>query len=248
MGGPRLAKAFCGSHTAPQCAMLPGMNPRDDLSRLTLEDFRREVAGPQPMPAGVAIAAVSAALALALIGKVLAVSGRHDKHAENSAVIGPLTAAAQAASQRLAQLAGDDVAAFDAYLAARRLPRTTESESQARQQAINSAVRRAIDLPLTAAEETAAGLQLCHQVSTFIPPALTADLGVAATLLASALRAFLLCAESNVSQLAPEGTSLRERVAAETERHASAFRVADKVLEHARTAVRSAAASGGTGP
>lgn len=223
--------------------MLPRMNLHDDLSRFTLEDFRREVAGQQPTPAGVAIAAVSAGLALALVAKVLAVSGRHDKHAENAAVMGPLTTAAQTGSQRVSQLAADDVAAFEAYLAARRLPHTSGSERQRREQAINSAVRRAIELPLSAAQEAAAGLQLCKQVCAFVPPALTADLGVAAALLASALRAFLLCAESNVSQLAPE-TSLRERVATETERHASAFQVADTVLEHVKTAAQTTAKPG----
>lgn len=236
--GARLAEAPYDSHTARRYAMLGGMNPHDDLSRVTLESFRQEVAGQQPMPAGVSIAALSAGFALALVAKVLAVSGRRDKLAGNTAGIGPLTAAAQAASQRMSQVASNDIGAFAAYLAARRLPRTTEPEHEARQQAINSAVRDAIDLPLTAAQEAAAGLQLCKEASGFIPPALAADLGVAATLLASALRSFLLCAQSNVSQLAPEGASLRGRVATETARHAPAFRVADEVLEHARTAVQ----------
>lgn len=217
--------------------MLPGMTLDRDLSQVTLEQFRREAADPQPMPAGVAIAAVSAGFALGLVAKVLAITGRRHTPPETAARLEPLAAAAQAASRRMLQLAGDDVAAFEAYLAARRLPRASESEREARQQAIDSAVRRAIELPLAAAEEAATGLRLCGEVSTFTPAALTADLGVTADLLAGALRGFLLCAESNVRQLALEGASFRERVATETQRHAQALRLAVAVLERARTSV-----------
>ncbi|HEY6516587.1 MAG TPA: cyclodeaminase/cyclohydrolase family protein [Steroidobacteraceae bacterium] len=214
--------------------MLAGMTLDRDLSQTTLEHFRREAADPHPMPAGVAIAAVSAGFALALVAKVLAVTGRRHTPPEAAARLEPLAAAAQAASRRMLQLAGDDVAAFEEYLAARRLPRGSDSEREARQRAIDSAVRRAIDLPLAAAEEAAAGLRLCSEVCAFTPAALTADLGVTADLLASALRSFLLCAESNVRQLTPEGTSFRERVAAEAERHAEALQLAAAVLERAR--------------
>jgi formiminotetrahydrofolate cyclodeaminase len=225
--------------------MLLAMQTPGDFSQVTLEQFRRDVAGEQPMPAGVAIAAVSAGFALGLLAKVLAVSSRRDKLPENTEGIEPLIGqartAAQAASQRMSQLASDDIAAFETYLAARRLPRTNDSERQMRQESIDSAVRGAIDLPLVAAHEAAAGLRLCNEVSAFISPGLTADLGVAAALLASALRAFLLCAQSNVTQLAPEVASLRERVAIEKDRLASAFHAADKVLEHALTVVQAPA-------
>ena len=223
--------------------MLPGMTSDRDLSQITLERFRREAAGPHPMPAGVAIAAVSAGFALGLIAKVLAVSGRRSTPPENAARLEPLAAAAQAASQRMLQLAGDDIAAFEAYLAAKRLPRETESEREARQQSIDSAVRRAIDLPLAAAEEAAAGLQLCSEVSAFTPVALAADLGVTAGLVAGALRGFLLCAESNVRQLAPDAASYRERLAIEAKRHEQALRQAEVLLERARTAVETGTAA-----
>ncbi|MGB6489606.1 MAG: cyclodeaminase/cyclohydrolase family protein [Steroidobacteraceae bacterium] len=213
------------------------MTAGDELSQVTLEHFRLEAAGQHPMPAGVAIAAVSAGFALALAAKVVGVSSRRSTLPADAARLGPLTAAAQAASQRMLQLAGDDVAAFGAYLTARRLPHSTESEGQARQQAIDSAIRRAVDVPLAAAHEAAAGLQLCDELSAFTPPALVADLGVIASLLASALRGFLLCAESNVRNLAPDIASLRARVATEAQRHAPAFGIAEAVLERTRAAL-----------
>ena len=217
------------------------MTAHGDLAQVTLEQFRCAAAGQHPMPAGVAIAAVSAGFALALVAKVLAVSARHDPLPENTARLEPLAAAAQTRSQRMMQVAGDDVAAFEAYLVARRLPRATEAERAARQQAIDSAVRLAIDLPLAAAQEAAAGLQLCNEVSAFTPVGLAADLGVTAGLLAGALRGFLLCAESNVRQLAAEAAPLRERVGIATERYAQAVRMAEALVERARATVATAA-------
>jgi formiminotetrahydrofolate cyclodeaminase len=215
------------------------MTQDGDLSRVTLDDFRLEAASERAMPAGVAIAAVSAGFALALAAKVLGVSSRQSPLHAQASRIEPLAAAAQTASQHMLQLAGDDVTAFGAYLTARRLPHSTEAETQARQQAIDSAIRRTVDVPLAAAHQAAAGLRLCGELSSFTPPALVADLGVIASLLASALRGFLLCAESNVRNLAPGAASLGERVATEAQRHAPAFGIADAVLERTRAALES---------
>jgi len=206
------------------------MTPGDDLSQATLEHFRREAAGQHPMPAGVAIAAVSAGFALGLTAKVLRVGARQKPPPADTSRPEVLVTAAQSASQRMLALANADVAAFEAYLAARRLPHSTESESQTRQQAIDTAVRRTVDVPLAAAQEAAAGLRLCDELSAFTPPALLADLGVIASLMAGALRGFLLCAESNVRNLAPGSPSLRDRVATEAQGHAAAFGIAESVL------------------
>ena len=201
------------------------------VAEITLEQFRHAAAGPQPTPAGVTVAAVGAAFALGLLTKVVTISARRREPAASVARLEALAAAARTASQRMLQLAGDDSAAFEAYLTARRLPHATDSEREARQQAMNCAVGRAIDLPLGAAQEAAAGLQLCSEMSAATPPALTADLGVAVSLLAGALRGFLLCADANVRQLAPDAPAYRERLAIETKRHEQALREAQALLE-----------------
>jgi formiminotetrahydrofolate cyclodeaminase len=200
------------------------------VSASTLGQFRDAIADQQPTPAGVAVAAASAAFALGLLVKVLTVSGRRREPGASLAGLQSLAATAQAASQRMLQLASDDVAAFEAYLTARRMPHGTDSERQAREQSTGTAVRRAIDVPLAAAQEAAAGLALCGEMSAVTPPALAADLGVAAALLAGALRGFLLCAQSNVRQLAPDAAPYRERLATDTKRHEQALRHAEAVL------------------
>lgn len=179
------------------------------LCDYTLEQLRRAVADRHPMPAGVAVAAVAGGLALGLLAKVLAVSRR--KALSGDAVrLESLAAAATAASGRMLQLADDDVAAFEAYLAAKRLPAATEHERQERRRAVESALARAIEVPLAAAQEAAAGLQLCSDASTLAPRELIADLGVSTALLEGARRGFLQCADSNVQQLETAATARSE--------------------------------------
>ena len=211
------------------------------VSDATLEQFRSAAAGTHPTPAGVAVAAVSAGFALGLIAKALAVSARRKAVSENTARLEPLVAAAQTASERMLQLAAEDSAAFESYLTAARLPKSTEAEGQRRRQTVDAAARRSTELPLVAAREAATGLQLCREASTLTHIAVIADLGAAASLLSGALRVFLLCAESNVRQLAPDDDGYAERVSQERDQHEHAFHQADEVLELVAATLEAAA-------
>lgn len=213
------------------------------VSASTLESFREAAAGTHPTPAGVAIAAVSASFALGLLAKALAVSGRKSTHSADTARLEPLAATARAESSRMLQLAADDAAAFEAYLASARLPRATEQEQLERRRALDDALRRTIDVPLAAARSAAAGLELCVEAVSMTHRVVLADLGTAATLLSGALRAFRLCAESNVRQLAPATPSYRELLAGEERRHRLALQQGEEVLERVAAALEAAGAS-----
>lgn len=206
----------------------------------TLERFREATGSANPAPAGVAVAAVSASFAFGLLAKALAVSARRGSHSVALGQLEPATATARAESSRLLQLASDDMAAFEAYLAAARMPRATDRERLERQQALDGALRQAIDLPLTGARSAAAGLRLCVEAVSVTHLVVLADLGTAVTLLAGALRAFLLCAESNVSQLAPENSPHRELLAKESAAHRQSVREAEEVLDRVTAAFEAA--------
>jgi formiminotetrahydrofolate cyclodeaminase len=201
------------------------------LSDSTLERFREAAASGHPTPAGVAVAAVSASFAFGLLAKALAVSGRKDVQAVNLAKIQSLTTSAQTESSRMLQLADDDVSAFKAFLAGTRLPQSTDRERLERRQALDSALRRTIDVPLAGARSAAAGLQFCAEATSMTHPVVLADLAAAVTLLSGALRVFLLCAESNVTQLATDTPSCRELLTKESDRHGKALARAEELLQ-----------------
>jgi methenyltetrahydrofolate cyclohydrolase len=212
------------------------------VSESTLERFREATASAHPTPAGVAVAAVSASFAFGLLAKGLAVSARRDAQSVTSGKLEPLAAAARAESSRMLQLASDDMAAFEAYLAAARLPRSSDRERRERQKALDAALRQAIDLPLAGARSAAAGVRLCAEAASVTHLVVLADLATAVTLLAGALRAFLLCAHSNVSQLAPQTSSHRELLASESNTHQQALRQAQELLDRVAAALEAARA------
>lgn len=221
---------------AVECTSMPAT-----LSDLTLEQFRAQAAGRQPVPAGVAVAAVCAGFALGLLVKVLAVSGSRKSCPVEPGTLETLTGAAQAASTHMLQLGQDDVAAFEAYLAAARLPRTTDRERSQRRQALESAVAHAIELPLAAAREAAEGLRLSGAAFCLTPPALLADLGSVTSLLSGALRTFLMCADSNVRLLAPETSAYQDGLASAAKRAREALREADELLERIAASLQAGA-------
>lgn len=208
-------------------------------SQWALESFRSAAASGEPAPAAVAIAAVSASFALGLLAKVAVVSSRHRQFAGYADKLSSLVEASTSESKQMLQIAEKDVAAFEAYMRSQRLPRSTDRERDARQRAVEQALREAIEIPIAAARAAAKGLDLCSAASAATHVAVLADLGSAASLLASALRIFLLCADSNIRQFAPDVAPFRAILAERSEWEPRAYRQADAVLQHVTAALNS---------
>lgn len=207
----------------------------------TLENFRSAAASGESVPAGVAISAVSASFALALLAKVLKVTSRRKDFAADVSKIEQLADSARAESKRMLQFAEEDMAAFNAYMASVRLPQATDRERDERKKALDAAVRKTIETPMTAARAVASGIGLCAEATTMVHTFVAADLGTTAALLSGALRVFLLCADSNLRQLASDPSLYRGLVAGRQELENKAFRQADSVLKHVTAAIEAAA-------
>jgi len=209
------------------------------ISESSLEQFRAAAASGDPTPAGVAVSAVSASFALGLLAKVLKVSARHKKFAASAPKLESLSDAARVESKRMLQFAEEDVSAFNAYVASSRLPQAGDREREERQRAVNAAVRKTIEIPLAAARSAATGLELCSDASGLTHVAVIADLGAATSLLAGAMRIFLLCADSNLRQLALDPQPFRELFAARAEWEQRANRYAESALKHVASVINS---------
>jgi methenyltetrahydrofolate cyclohydrolase len=205
----------------------------------SLEQFRSAAASGEPTPAGVAISAASAGFALGLLAKVLKVSARHKNFAASSAKLNSMCDAARAEAKRMLQFAEADVAAFNAFVAGNRLPQSTDREREDRQRAVNAAVRKAIEVPLAAARCAASGLELCSEACGITHVAVIADLGAAASLLSSAMHVFLLCADSNLRQLALDPSPFREAFAGRGQWEPRASRHAESVMKHVASTINS---------
>jgi formiminotetrahydrofolate cyclodeaminase len=135
------------------------------------------------------------------------------------------------------RFAAGDMVVFKAYMASIRLSQGTASERQARKRAMDSAAGKAIEMPLAAAGAAASGIGLCADAASMVHPFVAADLGAAASLLSSALRVFLLCADSNIRQLASDPASYRGVMAGRHEWERKAYRQAESVLRHVASAI-----------
>lgn len=118
-------------------------------------------------------------------------------------------------SERLTQCADEDVAAYRAYLEARRLQAAD----------VKAALRDVNETPLRAARSALAGLDLCADAAGIVSGAVAADLGTAAILLAGAVRAMLLSVDVNLQQHPDRETSVESREIEE-----KALRQLDSVL------------------
>ena len=79
----------------------------------------------------------------------------------------------------LTDLADRDTAAFDAVMAAYRLPKATEQEKAARSQAIQAALRGATDVPLATLRAYVRAIEHGRVVQDYGNPSADSDVGVA---------------------------------------------------------------------
>jgi formiminotetrahydrofolate cyclodeaminase len=183
------------------------------LSKSTLEQLCLKVAA-GPTPAGVAVAAISASLALSLFTMTLEVTARKKSSAGDRVGLRRTLRAAKRGSLRMLTYADLDVAAFDAYLESRRSRPRRAGKPCKRGRATDAALARAIQTPLQIARAAAAGLELCAQATPLVHSAVAADLAAAAAILGAVARAAARSAESNLRYLSP-GNPIRKRVIAE---------------------------------
>ncbi|HXP83718.1 MAG TPA: cyclodeaminase/cyclohydrolase family protein [Bryobacteraceae bacterium] len=131
---------------------------------------------------GVATAAVAASLALDLLSKVIEVS----KPVQQDEWL----AAARREADTLRRAADEDVTAYNVYLQCARTSAGPEEQERA--------LRGTIEVPMNAARAAVAGIELCVAMADSVRASVTADLGVAAALLAGAVRGMMLCVDANL--------------------------------------------------
>ncbi|HHH40960.1 MAG TPA: glutamate formimidoyltransferase [Chloroflexi bacterium] len=177
--------------------------------------FLDAVAAPTPTPGGGAVSALAAALAAALAQMVAGLTVGRKKYALVEEAMQEVLAEAGTLRVRLTAAVAQDSAAFDAVMAAYRMPKGTEAEKAARRQAIQEATRRAGEVPLAVAREAVATLRLIRQVAEVGNVNAVTDAGVAAHLAWAAVEGAAL--NVRVNALALEDEALRRRWLAEVE-------------------------------
>jgi glutamate formiminotransferase/formiminotetrahydrofolate cyclodeaminase len=128
--------------------------------------FLEATAAGTPTPGGGAVAALAGALSAALTAMVARLTVGKKKYADVEAEMTDAAARADAIRASLTSAIEADSAAFDAVMAAMKLPKDTDEQKAARRAAIQSATQRAIDVPLSVARACVDLLELAGVVAT----------------------------------------------------------------------------------
>jgi methenyltetrahydrofolate cyclohydrolase len=163
--------------------------------------FLDQLASNAPAPGGGGAAALGGAMGAALVSMVCNLTVGKKRFAEVEEEMRDMLDRAEALRHELQGLAEADVQAFNRLSAAYKLPRTTESDTAIRRDAIQASLRRATEVPLRTARAAAAILPLCPPVAERGNQAAVSDIGVAALFAHAAVRAALLNVEINLQLL-----------------------------------------------
>jgi glutamate formiminotransferase/formiminotetrahydrofolate cyclodeaminase len=170
----------------------------NDFSELSVREFLSALASSAPTPGGGTAAAIAGAMGAALAEMVGALTLSREKFAPVHDAMRSLSEAALRAREDFLVLAREDSEAYDAVLAARRLPKETEEEREARAHAIESAGRLATEVPMRTARAAARLLAHLPELSEKGNPNALSDAGAATLMLSAAAEGALLNVEINL--------------------------------------------------
>lgn len=166
-----------------------------------MEMFVEALGSAAPAPGGGAAAALAGALGAALAEMVAHFTLGRARYADVEPEARQVLAGAERLRQALFSLIDDDAAAFERVSAAYRLPKATDAERATRHDAIQHALREAMQPPLRVMRQGVDTLALAEQIARIGNATLVSDAGCAALLAEAAVRAGALNVRANLGAL-----------------------------------------------
>jgi formiminotetrahydrofolate cyclodeaminase len=191
-----------------------------------------ELASASPAPGGGAAAALSASIGASLICMVCNLTIGKPKYAAFEEQMSAALATAEDARRVALRLADDDARAFEAVIAATRLPRSTEAQTVARAEAIQQALAGAAAVPLRIAEIAVRVIGLAEQILEGANKNVLSDVAVAASAARAALESAMVNVEINLAAMTDE--KARRAIADDLGHLGSALGRADEVVREVR--------------
>ena len=159
-----------------------------DLTKLSCQEFLEKLASNAPTPGGGGGAAMAGALAVALTSMVGNLTVGKEKFAQHEAEVQELLAKAEALRLELLNLVNADAEVFNNFMVCYRMPKNTDEEKQARNQAIQNAAKEAAEVPLKIAEACIEIMKLAECIAVIGNPGAITDAAVSSIMARAALR------------------------------------------------------------
>lgn len=170
-----------------------------------LSDLLAAFSDPTPTPGGGSASALTAALGVSLLAMVAQMGRTRSGSDADRTALDHARAALLPIGDHVAGMIEEDARAYDAVVAAYRLPKATDDEKAARKSAIQSALRGAAEVPLDVMRACQAGLTAAIDVARCGNPSAASDVGVALELLQAGLRGAALNVRANLGSIEERG-------------------------------------------
>jgi formiminotetrahydrofolate cyclodeaminase len=171
------------------------------LGDLTVRALVERLATRDPVPGGGSASALAGSMGAALLNMVVNLTAGRDDAAGHAEALTEIAAAAAGWQSELLNLAELDANAYLAVVRARRLPRDTDREREAREVQVGVAVREATRVPLATARAASDVLALADRLAPIGNRHAISDVGVAALLATTAVRGAALNVRINLPSL-----------------------------------------------
>lgn len=170
-----------------------------------LDELLTNFSDPTPTPGGGSASALAAALGLSLVAMVAQMGRTRSGSDDDRVVLDQSKTALLPLRDHVSELVEGDARAYDAVVAAYRLPKATDQEKAARKTAVQAALRGAAEVPLDVMRACQAGLTAAIEVARHGNPSASSDIGVGLELLGAGLRGAALNVRANLGSIEEQG-------------------------------------------
>ncbi len=150
------------------------------LASMTLRDFVDELSSESPAPGGGSVSALAASMAAGLAAMVAVLSHTKKGFEAKQPDLDRIARRGQELKDQMLAAVDADTAAFDRFLEAMRMPKSTPEEQTARDAAMADATVGAAEVPLTVLETCPEIIELCREIARIGLQASLSDAGVGA--------------------------------------------------------------------
>ncbi|HYS70846.1 MAG TPA: cyclodeaminase/cyclohydrolase family protein [Thermoplasmata archaeon] len=167
-----------------------------------LESLLERIAAGTPTPGGGAVSAICGAMSTALSRMVANLAAGKQGYEAAQAELAAIEARGKALQQRFLELAKEDEKAYDAVVAAMRLPKANDVERATRKDAMQAAYKRATEVPMEIIRASLDALEIARLAAERGSRSAITDVGVGTLLAQAAMRGGALNVRINLAAIA----------------------------------------------
>ena len=177
------------------------------LKAMTLLEFADELSADSPAPGGGSVAALCGALSAALSAMVASLTWAKKGMEDSRPAVQEIGIATQGLKSWFVEAIDLDTDAFNAVLAARRLPKKTDEQKAAREAEMERANQAATQVPLDVLERSVTSAELAQRIAREGNPASVSDAGVAGACALAAAEGAALNVRINIPSVTDEAAA-----------------------------------------